>query len=44
MGLYKPTTNEKKDASSSGMSLLKGLFILAVIGIIAYVILNYYVG
>ncbi|HUH88297.1 MAG TPA: hypothetical protein VL003_09640 [Pusillimonas sp.] len=43
MGLYKPSSEEKKD-SDSGMSLLKGLFILAIIGIAAYLILNYYAG
>jgi len=43
MGLFKPSTGRKRDAES-GMSLLKGLFILAIIGIIAYLILNYYVG
>lgn len=43
MGLYKPTSSEKKD-SDSGMSLLRGLFILAVIGIVAYLVVNYYAG
>ena len=43
MGLFKPTSGEKKDADS-GMSLLKGLFILAIIGIVAYLIANYYAG
>lgn len=42
MGLFKPS-DDKKDADS-GMSLLKGLFILAMISIAAYLILNYYVG
>lgn len=43
MGLFKPSTGEKKDVDS-GMSVLKGLFILALIGIAAYLILNYYAG
>ncbi|HUH88865.1 MAG TPA: hypothetical protein VL003_12575 [Pusillimonas sp.] len=43
MGLFKPSDNEKKDSDSS-MSLLRGLFILAIIGIIAYLIVNYYAG
>jgi len=43
MGLFKPSSDRKRD-SDSGMSLLKGLFILALIAIIAYVILNYYVS
>ena len=43
MGLFRPSTGEKKEADS-GMSLLKWLFVLAIIGIVAYVILNYYVG
>ncbi len=43
MGLFKPTSGEKKDADS-GMSLLKGLFVLAIIGIIAYLVVNHYAG
>lgn len=42
MGLFKSTDN-KQDADA-GMSLLKGLFILAIIGIIAYLVVNYYAG
>ncbi|PVY61403.1 hypothetical protein [Pusillimonas noertemannii] len=43
MGLFKPTSGEKKDADS-GMSLLKGLLVLAIIGIIAYLVVNHYAG
>ncbi|HLU19420.1 MAG TPA: hypothetical protein VKZ66_05630 [Pusillimonas sp.] len=41
MGLFKPSSGDKKDVDG-GMSLLKGLFILAIIGIIAYLVVNYY--
>ena len=43
MGLFKPSSGDKKDAES-GMSLLKGLFILALIGIVAYLVINHYAG
>lgn len=43
MGLFKPSDGRKSDADS-GMSLLKGLFILAIIGIVAYLVVNYYAG
>jgi len=43
MGLFKPSSGDKKDADS-GMSLLKGLLVLALIGIAAYLIVNYYAG
>ncbi|WP_397473058.1 hypothetical protein [Pusillimonas sp.] len=41
MGLFKPSSGDKK-AVDGGMSLLKGLLILAIIGIIAYLIFNHY--
>ena len=41
MGLFKPSSGDKKDVDG-GMSLLKGLLILAIIGIVAYLILNHY--
>ena len=43
MGLFKPSSGSKQDADS-GMSLLKGLFVLAIIGIVAYIVLNHYAG
>lgn len=41
MGLFKPSSGDKKSVDG-GMSLLKGLLVLAIIGIIAYLILNHY--
>lgn len=40
MSLFKSSNSEKN--SDSSMSLLKGLFILALIGIVAAVALNYF--
>ena len=42
MGLFK-STDQKKDAEE-GMSLLKGLLVLALIGIIAAVVVSQFVN
>lgn len=42
MSLFKPSGPDQK--GDAGMSLLKGLFILAVIGIVAAVVVNYLAG
>ena len=42
MGLFK-SSDQKKDGEES-MSLLKGLFVLAIIGIIAAIVVNQFVS
>lgn len=42
MSLFKSSDPEQH--GDKGMSLLKGLFILAIIGIVAAVILNQFIG
>lgn len=43
MGLFKPAAGAN-EAGKSNMTLLKGLAIVALIGILAYVILNQFIN
>ncbi len=42
MSLFKSSGN--KNQAESGLTLLKGLFILAVIGIVAAIVINHFIG
>ncbi|WP_255644552.1 hypothetical protein [Mesopusillimonas faecipullorum] len=43
MGLFKPAS-DAKDAEKSNMTLLKGLAIVGLIGILAYVVLQQFIN
>lgn len=43
MGLFKSSQPDQNKSTDSGLSLLQGLGILALIGIVAAAVLNYFV-
>lgn len=43
MGLFKSSASGRNKSSESGLSLLQGLGILAILGIVAAIVLNYFV-
>lgn len=43
MGLFKPA-DDHKEAGKSNMTLLKGLAIVALIGILAYIAVNQFIN